>query len=186
MFDQAPDLYDLFYSWKDYRGEAEKLRDIVRRSRPDAESLLDVACGTGAHLEHLRDWFRVEGLDADPSLLAVAPNRLPDVPLHEAEMRHFELGRQVDAITCLFKWVATDESAIFVTSALRVAAPPILHRPSSPDNHAPRHGLNLTVARAALEDGSPVALLELPGVVRGAIFEPCGTMIGRVIRSLRA
>ena len=102
MFDQAPELYDLFYGWKDYRGEAEKLRDIVRRARPEAESLLDVACGTGAHLEHLREWFRVEGLDADPGLLAVARSRLPHVPLHHADMRDFELGRQFDVITCLF------------------------------------------------------------------------------------
>jgi len=102
MFDQAPELYDLFYSWKDYRGEAEKLRDIIRRSEPDAKALLDVACGTGVHLEHLTDWFGVEGLDADASLLAVARNRLPDVPLHEADMRHFELGRKFDVITCLF------------------------------------------------------------------------------------
>ena len=102
MFDQAPELYDLFYSWKDYRGEAEKLRDIIRRSEPDAKALLDVACGTGVHLEHLTDWFGVEGLDADPGLLAVARNRLPDVPLHEADMRHFELGRKFDVITCLF------------------------------------------------------------------------------------
>ncbi len=102
MFDQAPELYDLFYSWKDYRREAEKLRVILRRSRPDAESLLDVACGTGTHLEHLRDWFRVEGLDTDPGLLAVARHRLPGVPLHEADMRDFDLGRQFDVITCLF------------------------------------------------------------------------------------
>ena len=102
MFDQAPELYDLFYGWKDYRGEAEMLRDIIRRSRPDAESVLDVACGTGAHLEHLGEWFRVEGLDADRGLLAVARNRLPDVPFHEADMRDFELAQHFDVITCLF------------------------------------------------------------------------------------
>jgi ubiquinone/menaquinone biosynthesis C-methylase UbiE len=47
-----------------------------------AGSLLDVACGTGKHLEQLMRWYQVEGLDLDDGLLAIARERLPGVPLH--------------------------------------------------------------------------------------------------------
>ena len=102
MFDKTPELYDLFYEGKDYRGEAARVHDLVHARKPAARTLLDVACGTGTHLEHLGQWFDVEGLDLDPGLLDVARRRLPDVPLHVADMRAFDLGRAFDVVTCLF------------------------------------------------------------------------------------
>jgi ubiquinone/menaquinone biosynthesis C-methylase UbiE len=102
MFGRTAELYDLFYAWKDYASEAERLRGLVLERQPTASSLLDVACGTGAHLTHLRRSFAVEGVDIDPALLAVARRRLPDVPFHEADMRELDLGRSFDVVTCLF------------------------------------------------------------------------------------
>jgi SAM-dependent methyltransferase len=102
MFSETAELYDRFYDWKDYAGEAAKLHDLIQSRSPDASSLLDVACGTGRHLEHLRARYEVEGVDLDEGLLAVARRRLPDVPLRVADMRDFELGRQFDVVTCLF------------------------------------------------------------------------------------
>ncbi|MGZ4248465.1 MAG: class I SAM-dependent methyltransferase [Solirubrobacteraceae bacterium] len=69
---------------------------------PAARTLLDVACGTGKHLERLKAFYDVEGIDLDPRLLAVAGARLPNLRLHEADMREFDLGRRFDAVTCLF------------------------------------------------------------------------------------
>lgn len=102
MFERTAELYDLFYAWKDYRAEAGRLRDIIRARSPGATTVLDVACGTGAHLAHLREWFEAEGIDLDPGLLNVAASRLPNVPLHRGDMRDFQLGRSFDAVTCLF------------------------------------------------------------------------------------
>src|SRR5205823_3257901 len=65
-------------------------------------SLLDVACGTGLHLERLRDRYEVEGLELDPEMLALARARLPGVRLHEGDMTGFDLGRRFDAVVCLF------------------------------------------------------------------------------------
>jgi len=49
---------------------------------PNARTLLDVACGTGAHLVHFNNLYAVEGLDLSPDLLAIAAQRLPDIVLH--------------------------------------------------------------------------------------------------------
>jgi len=101
-YTSRPELYDLEYSFKDYAGESDALERIVRARNADAATLLDVACGTGKHLEHLRTRFACEGTDLDDGLLEVARRRIPDVPLHRADMRDVDLGRRFDVVTCLF------------------------------------------------------------------------------------
>lgn len=110
MFDKTVELYDLFYEWKDYRAEAERIRELVLERQPAASSLLDVACGTGSHLVHLHEWFAAEGLDVDDGLLAVARTKLPETPLHHADMHNFDLGRTFDVVTCLFSSIGYMES----------------------------------------------------------------------------
>jgi SAM-dependent methyltransferase len=104
MFERSAHLYDAIYDarGKDYAAEAAQLHSIIQERHPEARTLLDVACGTGRHLEHLRSHYRVEGLDINQRLLDFAQARNPDVPLHEADMRMFRLGRRFDVVTCLF------------------------------------------------------------------------------------
>lgn len=102
MFRQSARIYDAVYAWKDYAGESARVHALVQARKPGAATLLDVACGTGAHLAELRRWYRCEGLDLDPELLAVARERLPDLPMQQGDMRDFDLGRRFDAVTCLF------------------------------------------------------------------------------------
>jgi SAM-dependent methyltransferase len=103
MFKRSADLYDpLYATFKDYPAEVERLRELIGERVPEARTLLDVACGTGKHLELLRAHFDVAGLDLDPALLAIALERLPGVELHEADMTDFDLGRRFDVVTCLF------------------------------------------------------------------------------------
>ena len=101
-YTSRPELYDLEYSFKDYAGEVATLERIVAERNPTARTLLDVACGTGRHLEHLRTRFECEGADLDGGLLDVARRRVPGVPLQQADMRDFDLGRRFDVVTCLF------------------------------------------------------------------------------------
>lgn len=101
-YEKAAEFYDALYSWKDYASEAEKVHAIISGRSTRASTLLDVACGTGRHMELLRRWYSVEGVDLEPGLLEVARARLPGVPLHLGDMRTFNLGRQFDVITCLF------------------------------------------------------------------------------------
>jgi ubiquinone/menaquinone biosynthesis C-methylase UbiE len=103
MFSQSAELYDRIYSWKDYPAEAARVRELVMAAGGRGEgTLLDVACGTGMHLVSLREHYTVEGLDLEDGLLEVARHCLPDVPLHHADMRDFDLDRRFDVVTCLF------------------------------------------------------------------------------------
>ncbi|MEU1389132.1 MULTISPECIES: methyltransferase domain-containing protein [unclassified Nonomuraea] len=87
---------------KSFEGEARELDRIIRERSPHAASLLDVACGTGAHLETFAKLFdHVEGVELSPDMREVAGRRLPGVPLHAGDMRSFDLGRTFDAVTCM-------------------------------------------------------------------------------------
>ncbi|MFD0904808.1 class I SAM-dependent methyltransferase [Actinomadura sediminis] len=106
MYDgELADIYDLVYRarGKDHAAEAADVAALVRERRPGARSLLDVACGTGAHLRHFAALFdRAEGLELSDDMIAVARRRLPGVPLARGDMRDFDLGRTFDAVTCMF------------------------------------------------------------------------------------
>jgi SAM-dependent methyltransferase len=100
------DLYDTVFRAKDYGGEAEHLHALIAERAPAARSLLDVACGTGRHLEHLAAWYEIEGVDSDPAMLERARDRVPGIPLHLSDMRDFDLDRTFDVVTCLFSAIA--------------------------------------------------------------------------------
>ena len=104
--DQFHDLarfYDPLNAGKDYGAEAARLASLARRyGRSRGRAWLDVACGTGRHLAHLRHRYRVTGLDRSPEMLRIARRRLPGVPLHQADMRTFRLEGSFDVVTCLF------------------------------------------------------------------------------------
>ncbi len=105
MYDKSARIYDLLYvgsGIKDYPAEAAELHRIIQDASPAAQTLLDVACGTGAHLVEMQRWYAVEGVDLSPAMLAVARTRLPGIPLREGDMRTLDLGKTFDAVTCLF------------------------------------------------------------------------------------
>ena len=103
MYSDLAKIYDAQYSWKDYASEVRRLEKIARRfGRSGRSTWLDVACGTGRHLELLRRHFECEGVDASPEMLRVARRRLSGIPLSRADMRSFRLGREFGVVSCLF------------------------------------------------------------------------------------
>ncbi|HEX2313140.1 MAG TPA: class I SAM-dependent methyltransferase [Thermomonospora sp.] len=98
------EIYDAVFNGrgKDWAGDAEEVTRLVRARRAGARSLLDVACGTGMHLAHFATLFdEVAGIEIAPAMREIAERRLPGVPVHEGDMRDFDLGRTFDAVVCL-------------------------------------------------------------------------------------
>jgi SAM-dependent methyltransferase len=119
MFRRSAALYDpLYATFKDYAAEVDRLRELIGKRR----TLLDVACGTGKHLELLREHYDVAGLDLDPELLAIARERLPGVELHEGDMTDFDLGKQFDAVVCMFSSIGYVRSEDRLRSAIAAMA----------------------------------------------------------------
>jgi SAM-dependent methyltransferase len=122
MFSESAEIYDTVYSaLKDYRAEASKIVELLRRVAPGAVRVLDVACGTGEHARILSQehGLLVEGVDIDASLLAVARRKNPGGAFYEADMCSFRLGRTYDAVLCLFSSIGYACTLERVTHALR-------------------------------------------------------------------
>lgn len=121
MYTKSARYYDALYHFKDYAAATDRLHALVQEVCPQAQHLLDVACGTGKHLERLRDHYDVAGVDLSRDLLAIARGRCPDVPFFEADMTDFQLDRAFDVVTCLFSsigYVRTTENLLRAVAAM--------------------------------------------------------------------
>ena len=102
MFLDSAELYDAIYHFKDYARESALLRDLIAKAVPGAQTILDVACGTGGHAKFLQDTFSVDGVDLNPDYLRAARSKNPSGNYACADMTDFDLGRTYDAVICLF------------------------------------------------------------------------------------
>jgi ubiquinone/menaquinone biosynthesis C-methylase UbiE len=103
QFHELAEYYDPLNDQKDYRGESERLETIARRfGRPGRTAWLDVACGTGRHLEVLGRTHPTVGVDGSREMLRIAQRRVPGVRLVVGDMRTFRLNRRFDVVSCLF------------------------------------------------------------------------------------
>jgi SAM-dependent methyltransferase len=106
--DLAP-LYDRMIPWaKRLANEGPSLRRIL--DERGARTVLDAACGTGAHVEWLaRHGYAAQGADASAAMLAVARARLAAIPesarpaLHCADWAALPdvVADRFDAVFCL-------------------------------------------------------------------------------------
>jgi ubiquinone/menaquinone biosynthesis C-methylase UbiE len=95
--------YDLIYSWKNYKEEAATIQRLIRKyKRSEGNELLEVACGTGRHIQYLKDNFRVLGTDISAGMLGVARKNVTGALFKRADMVTLNLGKEFDVITCLF------------------------------------------------------------------------------------
>ncbi|HEX6373563.1 MAG TPA: class I SAM-dependent methyltransferase [Longimicrobium sp.] len=114
FYTRSAEFYDVIHAGKPYADEAATVHaHIQAHLRSGGSALLDVGCGTGSHAAHLREHYRVTGLDLDERLLRVARERNPDAAFHQGDMTQFDLGRRFDALVCLFSaigYVRTEDA----------------------------------------------------------------------------
>ena len=102
MYTQSAQWYDAIYSFKDYQAETDKILALLRDKRPNAKTLLDVACGSAEHDRYLAQHYQVDGIDLQPEFIAIAAGKNPAGRYSVADMSAFDLGRTYDIILCLF------------------------------------------------------------------------------------
>jgi len=103
VYKEFADIYDLIYSFKDYKKEVKKIKKLIKKYKStDGSELLDVACGTGKHLQYFKDSFICTGVDINEGMLNVAKNKVKGVIFKQADMVNFDLNNEFDIIISLF------------------------------------------------------------------------------------
>ncbi len=99
-YDLLAKFYDRLMSDSSIR--SKQIMRCIERYGPDASSLLELGCGTGAVLNGLSAIGSLTGLDISANMLDVARARLPGVEFIQGNISSFELGRRFDVIVCTY------------------------------------------------------------------------------------
>ena len=121
MFSISAELYDkIYFEFKDYEAEARKISELITREHSSAQTLLDVACGTGEHARFLRDQhgFEVDGIDLDDKFVSLAQRKNPEGYFSRADMVVYDLAKSYDVVMCLFSSIGYVKTLDRVTRAL--------------------------------------------------------------------
>ncbi len=114
LYKHLAKYYDLIYTWKDYQKEAEVITDLINENKLSAgNQLLDVACGTGGHIQYFANDFDCVGVDLNPEMLEFAKQKAPKAKFYPADMIDFNLKQEFDVVVCLFSsigYVKTEEN----------------------------------------------------------------------------
>lgn len=78
------------------------LKRLIKQYSPNAQNVLELACGTGSLLEVLAKDYQVVGLDNSAEMLKHARNRLPNTEFILANMADFKLDQKFDAVLCIY------------------------------------------------------------------------------------
>lgn len=103
MYKELAEYYDLIYHWKDYKAEANTIKELIREyKRSDGNNLLDVGCGTGMHIKYFKNDFSCTGIDINDEMVEVARRKVDGVIFEQGDMIDFNLKTEFDVILCLF------------------------------------------------------------------------------------
>lgn len=103
MYKELAKYYDKIYYRKDYKAESEKIHRLIRKyKKTNGNEMLDVACGTGNHIQYFKKYYNITGVDLNREMLAIAKKKIPRAKLTLGDMRTFRLNKKFDIIVCLF------------------------------------------------------------------------------------
>lgn len=103
--------YDLLYQDKNYREEAAYVHRLVQHYAPNARTILELGCGTGAHASFLAGFgYELHGVDRSADMLDRARHSLSEMRPEDArrlafssgDVRSFRLAQRFDAVISLF------------------------------------------------------------------------------------
>jgi SAM-dependent methyltransferase len=115
VFGTYAQYYDLLYKDKDYAREAAFIESLLRQNAPNARSVLELGCGTGAHAILLAaQGYSIHGVDLSEEMLEVARQRASALPIELSQQLSFSQGnardcefeQKFDAVLSLFHVVS--------------------------------------------------------------------------------
>jgi len=103
-YEKTYKLYDLMYQEKDYEKEVDFIKKIIKKNFLNRSiSILDMACGTGNHLNLLsKEYSDLTGVDSNLELLKIAKYKVKVANFIQDCMQNYSSINRYDLILCLF------------------------------------------------------------------------------------
>ncbi len=111
VFGNYARYYNLLYRDKDYAGEAQFIHQLLQTHAPNATSILDLGCGTGAHAILLAEQgYQVHGVDLSANMLQQANEQCTQLSadlqarlrFSQADIRQVRIDQCFDVVLSLF------------------------------------------------------------------------------------
>lgn len=164
----TPRLYDdLAWLWPmwgsaeeyaDYCGHAMRL--IRAHTQIPVHSMLDLGCGGGKNVFHLKRCCAVTGLDLSPRMLELARRFHPECEFVQGDMRSLDLGRSFDAVfvddAISYMTTRADLQSVFAAAWLHLKPGGVMI--VTPDETKETFVQNRTAATVAAETTKPADL----------------------------
>ncbi len=103
IFRLYSDLSWLWPMWEDHAIDYAPYNDyvvqlIAKYASRSVHSLLDISCGGGKNIFHLKKHYPITGLDLSSDMLRLASKLNPEATFVQADMRNFSLDKTYDAM----------------------------------------------------------------------------------------
>lgn len=104
VFSAYASYYNLLYKDKDYAGESAYIHNLIRTYRPQAQTILDLGCGTGRHDQMLAEYgYEITGVDRSKDMLAASDiTGNPMICFVQGDIRTVRLEKTFDVAVSLF------------------------------------------------------------------------------------
>lgn len=101
-YNELAKYYDKLH-YQIYQKQIDFLDRVINMNFKDKKiALLDLACGTGAHIKLLKHKYNIEGLDINKGMLKLAKRKNPENLIISGDLNHLNLKRNYyDLIYCL-------------------------------------------------------------------------------------
>lgn len=105
VFDAYAAYYDLLYTDKDYREEAEYVHQLIIQHGGKARNIIDLGCGTGKHAKEFAALgYTVTGVDRSDEMIRIAEQRNTSrsARFFKGDIRSFRTSERFDVVVSLF------------------------------------------------------------------------------------
>ena len=128
VFKKYSEYYDLLYSRKNYSDEVDYIITLLKENTCQANSLLNLGCGTGRHDYLLAEkGYSVTGIDFSKEMVTIAKSKLQTSKIKNppsfkhADIRDLELNEEFDVVISLFHVMSYQTTNTDIRSAFRAA-----------------------------------------------------------------
>lgn len=91
--------------YDDFKGDRSSnvrlIEEWINKYRPEARTILDLACGTGEITKALSQQYELTGLDRSRAMLKIARRKNPGIVFVKGDMQNFRIDNKFDVVICL-------------------------------------------------------------------------------------